>query len=76
MSATVDAHSCLSLVALLTWQVLLFCAKHLFVAPSAEDLHVVLHLDRAARRKRDCRRQQHRLARRGSGFFPAAWRAG
>ena len=32
MSATVDAHSCLSLVALLTWRDLLFCAKHLFVA--------------------------------------------
>ena len=35
MSATVDAHSCLSLVALLTWRDLLFCAKHLFVAAMA-----------------------------------------
>ena len=32
MSATVDAHSCLSLVALITRRDLLFCAKHLFVA--------------------------------------------
>ena len=27
---TVDAHSCLSLVALITWRVLLLRAKHLF----------------------------------------------
>ena len=32
MSATVDAHSCLSLVALITLRDLLLCAKHLFVA--------------------------------------------
>ena len=32
MSATVDAHSCLSLVALVTRRDLLFCAKHLLVA--------------------------------------------
>ena len=32
MSATVDAHSCLSLVALITRRDLLFCAKYLFVA--------------------------------------------
>ena len=66
MSATVDAHSCLSFVALITRRDLLFCAKHLFVAPLADDLHVVLQLDRAALRKRGLP-----LARRGSGFFPA-----
>ena len=32
MSATVDTHSCLSLVVLITWRVLLFCAEHLFGA--------------------------------------------
>jgi hypothetical protein len=34
MSATVDTHSCLSLVVLITWRVLLFCAEHLFGAVS------------------------------------------
>jgi hypothetical protein len=35
---------------------LLLRAKHLFVAAMADDLHIVLHLDRAARLERDRRR--------------------
>ena len=43
-----------SLVALITWRVLLLRAKHLFVAAMG-DLCVVLQLDRAAQQERDGR---------------------
>ena len=36
-----------------------------------DDVHVVLHLDRAARRERDRRRQQAQTGAAGSGFSPA-----
>jgi hypothetical protein len=45
------------LVTLLTCRDLLLRAKHLFVAAMADDVHIVLHLDRAARLERDRRRR-------------------
>jgi hypothetical protein len=44
------------LVALIPSGGLLLRAKHLFVAAMADDLHIVRHLDRAARLERDRRR--------------------